>query len=97
MSETNNKSNTAIACGNLKTDSKKSISIQYGTYGPTKNDLINLAGIDITCGGTYKIEKDPKTGKILRIQDGRTISEMQKDNYDKLIKKYKENNNKEER
>ena len=40
MSDTKNKSNTAIACGNLKTDSEKSISIEYGTYGPAKNDLI---------------------------------------------------------
>ena len=96
MSDKKNKSNTAIACGNLKTDSEKSISIEYGTYGPAKNDLINLAGIDITCGGTYKIEKDPKTGKILRVKDGRTLSEMQKDKYDKLVKKYKEND-KEER
>ena len=96
MSDTNNKSNTAIACGNLKTDEKKSISIEYGTYGPAKNELINLAGLDITCGGTYKIEKDPKTGKILRIQDGRTLSEMSKEKYEKIIKAQSKNN-KEER
>ena len=93
MSDTNNKSNTTIACGNLKTDEKKSISIEYGT---SKNELINLAGLDITCGGTYKIEKDPKTGKILRIQDGRTLSEMSKEKYEKIIKAQSKNN-KEER
>lgn len=97
MSDTKNKSNTAIACGNLKTNEEKSISIEYGTYGPAKNDLINLAGLDITCGGTYKIEKDSKTGKILRIEDGRTLSEMQQAKYDKLIKEYQNKQNKEER
>ena len=84
MSDTNNKSNTAIACGNLKTDETKSISIEYGTYGPAKNDLMSLAGLDITCG-IYKIEKDPKTGKILRIQDGRTLSEISKEKYKKIL------------
>ncbi len=58
-------------------------------------NVLNVLNMEISCGG-YKIEKDPKTGKILRVQDGRTLSEMQQANYDKLIKKYKENE-KEER
>ena len=37
-----------------------------------------------------------KTGKILRIQDGRTLSEMSKEKYEKIIKAQSKNN-KEER
>ena len=29
-----------------------------------------------------------KTGKILRIQDGRTLSEMSKEKYEKIIKEF---------
>lgn len=77
MSETSKKSgNTAIACGDMKAkEDGKGIIIEQGNYGPSKNEINNLAGMEIKVEG-YEIVFDEKSGKILRVKDNRTISEI---------------------
>ena len=88
MSETkNNERNTAIACGEMK-QQDRGIVIEQGNYGPSKNEIINLAGMEIKVEG-YEIVLDEKSGKILRVQDKRTLSEMTRDKYDKVLKEAK--------
>ena len=88
MSETNNKKkNPAIACGEMK-QQEKGIVVEQGNYGPSKNEINNLAGMEIKVEG-YEIVVDEKTGKILRVQDGRTLSEMTRDKYDRVLKEAK--------
>lgn len=79
MSDTKNKSNTAVACGELKTDEKKVISIENGLYGPSKNEINQLAGMEIKFdeesivtnetpdGRTAMIDK--KTGNVIGYLD----------------------------
>lgn len=75
MSETNNKKrNAAIAYGEMK-ESDKGIVIEQGNYGPSKNEINNLAGMEIKVEG-YEIVLDEKSGKLLRVQDNRTINEI---------------------
>lgn len=91
MSDTKNKSNTAVACGELKTDEKKIISIEHGAYGPSKNEINQLAGKEIKFdeestvtnetpdGRTAMIDK--KTGNVIGYLDGdgtlnRKLAEM---------------------
>ena len=88
MSETNNKKkNPAIACGEMKQEDK-GIIIEQGNYGPSKNEINNLAGMEIKVEG-YEIVFDEKSGKILRVQEGRTLSEMTRDKYDRVLKEAK--------
>lgn len=49
MSETSKKSgNAAIACGDMKAkEDSKGIIIEQGNYGPSKNEINNLAGMII--------------------------------------------------
>ena len=79
MSDTkkSNKQLTAAA-GELKTDNNKSITIEKGVYGPSK-DEINLAGQEIRfdeeCKCIVKVENgknamfDKKTGKLIGYLD----------------------------
>ena len=77
MSDTNksNKQLTAAA-GELKTDKNKSITIEKGVYGPSK-DEINLAGQEIRFDEEciVKVENgknamfDKKTGKLIGYLD----------------------------
>ena len=73
MSETMKK-NPAIACGNMK-PAEKEIIVEQGNYGPSKNEINNLAGMEIKVEG-YEIILDEKSGKVLRVQDNRTIGEI---------------------
>ena len=85
MSETRkNKKNTAIAYGRMKQEDK-GITIEQGNYGPSREEVNNLAGLEIKVEG-YEIIFDEKTGKVFRVQDNRTLSEMNKDKYDRLLK-----------
>ena len=74
MSETMKKRNAAIACGDMKA-AEKEIIIEQGNYGPSKNEIINLAGMEIKVEG-YEIVLDEKSGKVLRVKDNRTIGEV---------------------
>ena len=95
MSETKNKSNKkAVAYEVVQVDQNK-LKLIEGRYALSKEELDKLDNMIITVGGTYKIEKDPKTGKISRIEDGRTLSEISKSKYDRLLKA--KGNSKEER
>lgn len=88
MSETRrNQRDTAIACGEMK-QKEKGIIIEQGKYGPSKNEINNLAGMEIKVEG-YEIIFDEESGKILRVQDKRTLSEMTKDKYDRILKEAK--------
>ena len=93
MREPKNKSNKmAVAYEVVQVDNNK-LKLIEGRYALSKEELDKLDNMIITVGGTYKIEKDSKTGKISRIEDGRILSEISKSKYDRLIK----NNEKEER
>lgn len=88
MSETRkNERNPAIACGEMK-QREKGIIIEQGNYGPSKNEINNLAGMEIKVEG-YEIVFDEKSGKILRVQDKRTLSEMTREKYDRVLKEAK--------
>jgi len=73
MNETNKK-NPAIAWGNMK-PAEKELIVEQGEYGPSKNEINNLAGMEIKVEG-YEIILDEKLGKVLRIKDNRTIGEV---------------------
>lgn len=77
MSETKRRTgNTAIAYGDMKAkENGKEIVIEQGNYGPSKNEVNGLAGMEIKVEG-YEIVLDEKTGKLLRIKDNRTLSEI---------------------
>ena len=93
MREPKNKSNKkAVAYEVVQVDNNK-LKLIEGRYALSKEELDKLDNMIITVGGTYKIEKDSKTGKISRIEDGRILSKISKSKYDRLIK----NNEKEER
>ena len=80
MSETIRKTgDPRIACGDVKTrEDSKGIIIEQGTYGPSKNEINNLAGMEIKVEG-YEIIFDEKSGKLLRVKDNRTLSEITDD------------------
>lgn len=86
MREPKNKSNKkAVAYEVVQVDNNK-LKLIEGRYALSKEELDKLDNMIITVGGTYKIEKDPKTGKISRIEDGRTLNEISKSKYDRLLK-----------
>lgn len=64
MSDTKKSRNTAIACGNMKEENGR-IVIEEGKYGPSKQDLLNLAGMEIICD-THTFEQE-KNGEIIRV------------------------------
>ena len=79
MSETNKKTknNPAIACADIKTDGKQLI-IEQGKYGPSRDDINELAGIEIkledatvtneTPEGRIAV-RDEKTGDVIGYLD----------------------------
>lgn len=95
MSETNKSNKKAVAYEVVQIENEK-LKLIEGRYALSKEELEKLDNMVITVGGTYKIEKDSKTGKIARIQDGRTLSEMQSDKYEKLLKEANRKENKEQ-
>ena len=86
MSETvNKKKNPAIACGEMKQE-EKGIVIEQGNYGPSRDDINGLAGMEIKVEG-YEIVFDEKSGKLLRVKDNRTINEILADDKKRKIMK----------
>ena len=65
MSETIKKRNAAIACGEMKQEGK-GIIVEQGNYGPSKNEIINLAGMEIKVEG-YEIAG--KTGTAQKYEN----------------------------
>ena len=92
MSDTKKQSNKKAVAYEVVQVENNMLKLIEGRYALSKEELDKLDNMVITCGGTYKIEKDPKTGKIARIEDRKTLSEVQKDKYDRLMKKYKVDN-----
>ena len=88
MSETSKSNKKAVAYEVVQIENDR-LKLIEGKYALSKEELDKLDNMIITVGGTYKIEKDSKTGKISRIQDGRTLSEMQNDKYERLLKEAK--------
>ena len=88
MSETNKKiRNTAIAYGDMKAkENGKEIIIEQGNYGPSKNEINSLAGMEIKVEG-YEIVFDEKSGKILRVKDNRAISEIIDEDKRKIVER----------
>lgn len=71
MSDTNKSRNTAIACGNMKEENGR-IIIEEGKYGPSKQDLLDLAGMEITCD-THTFEQ-AQNGEVVRVnQNGEKL------------------------
>ena len=95
MSETNRREKATIGYEVVQIDNDK-LKLIEGRYALSKEELDKLDNMVITVGGTYKIEKDSETGKVCRIQDGRTLSEMQNDKYDRLLKEAKRKEEKEQ-
>ena len=90
MSETSKSEKTTIGYEVVQIQNDK-LKLIEGRYALSKEELDQLENMIITVGGTYKIEKDPKTGKVSRIQDGKTLSEMQNDKYERLLKQANRN------
>ena len=73
MSETRKRrKNPAIACCNMIAG--KEIVVNQGKFGPSQNDINNLAGMEIKVEGYQIIVNE--SGKVLRVKDKRTISEV---------------------
>ena len=86
MSDTRNKSNKkAVAYEVVQVENNK-LKLIEGRYALSKEELDKLDNMIITVGGTYKIEKDPQTGKILRMENGKNLKDMNQDKYNRLIK-----------
>ena len=95
MSETNKKlGNTAIAYGDMKAQ-ENGIIIDQGNYGPSKNEINNLAGMEIKVEG-YEIVFDEKSGELLRVKDKHIINKITGDKSKKIIYAMKNKENKEE-
>ena len=82
MSDTRNKSNTAIACGDIKLKGK-GIIIDQGKYGPSRNDINQLAGIKIKFGEENEciVTNETETGEVAMIdkKTGELISYLEGD------------------
>ena len=70
--------------------------VSYIIFGKDKELTINEAkeqpldtNIEFSRAESFEIIKDEKTGKILRVKDNRTLSEIQKDKYDRILKEAK--------
>lgn len=102
MSDTK-KSNAAIACGDMKLkDDGKGIIIDQGNYGPSKNEINQLAGMEIkfdeecivmneTPNGTIAMI-DKNTGLIGYLEGDGTLKRKleEKDKKDKKAKRIEE-------
>lgn len=88
MSDTKKSNKKAVAYEVVQVENNM-LKLIEGRYALSKEELDKLDNMVITVGGTYKIEKDPVTGKVSRIQDGRKLSEMSTDKYDRLLKEAK--------
>ena len=82
MSDTKKKSNAAIACGDMKFNADgRSIILDQGNYGPSRDDINQLAGMEIEFGDDKECiitnetsdgktaVIDPKTGDIIGYLD----------------------------
>ena len=68
MSDTKNKSNAAIACGDMKLkDNGKGIIIDQGNYGPSKNEINQLAGMEIKFDEECIVTNENQNGTIAMI------------------------------
>ena len=86
MSETNNKKGKkAVAYEVVQVENNK-LKLIEGRYALSTDELRQLDGMILNTE-SYKIVKDEKTGKVLRVQDNRTLSEMSADKYKKLLDK----------
>ena len=101
MSDTKNKSNAAIACGDMKLrDDGKGVSIDQEKYGPSKNDINQLAGMEIKfdeeCIVTNETENgniamiDKNTGKLIGYLEGDGVLERKLEEKDKKAKRIEE-------
>ena len=95
MSDTK-KPNNPVAAYEVVQAENNMLKLVEGRYALSKEELNNLPGMIINAVG-YEIVKDEKTGKILRVKDNRTISEVNDDKHRRLIEnKLKELEEKEE-
>ncbi len=86
MSETKNKKGKkAVAYEVVQVENNK-LKLIEGRYALSTDELRQLDGMILNTE-SYKIVKDEKTGKVLRVQDNRTLSEMSADKYKKLLDK----------
>jgi len=95
MSETKKSEKTTIGYEAIYLEPNK-LKLIEGRYALSKEELDKLDNMIITVGGTYKIEKDPSTGKISRIQDGKTLSQMTDAKYERILKEAKRKEQKEQ-
>lgn len=92
MSDTKNNQSKRIPPENETTyvvygdENEKELKIRTSNRQPL--NVLNVMNMEISCE-SYTIEKDSKTGKIVRVKDGRSLSEMSQEKYDRLIKEYK--------
>lgn len=96
MSETKKSNKKAVAYEVVQVENNM-LKLIEGRYALSKEELDKLDNMVITVGGTYKIEKDSKTGKAARIQDGRVLSEIQNDKYERILKEAKKKEEQTER
>ena len=89
MSETSKLNNPVAAYEVLQEENNK-LKLIEGRYALSTKELRNIDGMILTTSN-YKIVKDEKTGKILRVQDNQILSEMNKAKYDRLLKQQREN------
>lgn len=96
MSETKKSNKKAVAYEVVQVENNM-LKLIEGRYALSKEELDKLDNMVITVGGTYKIEKDSETGKVARIQDGRVLSEIQNDKYERMLRAAKKKEEQTER
>lgn len=82
MSDTKSKSNAAIACGDMKVNEDgKGIIIDQGSYGPSKNEINQLTGIEIKFDEECIVTNETKDGKTAMIdkKTGKLIGYLEED------------------
>lgn len=90
MKKTNNKRETVVACGgDIDVNDKNQLALKHPILGLSKKEMDQRSDNMIIETGSFEVVRDPKTGKLLRIKNNKTISEVNKDKYDRLLSEFK--------
>ena len=86
------KSETAVACAaDMGVDEKNMIKLKSPIYTMSKQEMDKQVDTILISTGDFQVVRDPKTGKLLRMKDNRTIGEVSEENRDRLIREFKKN------
>ena len=84
------KSETTVACaGDMDIDKNNMLELKSPIITMSKKEMDKQLDTIMPSTGKYKIVRDPKTGKFVRMEDNRSINEVNNDKYERLMKEAK--------